>query len=196
MRLTNELAARRLEAFERSLLVRPHQPRIPLHIGGEDRGETAGGRHCPAHPKGLKAGTPSRSKSRRFRVTTVRLLDHCGGGNHGVGNEIGRLSVHQLGPAAEGASMHRQDIVGPGDPVDPALDDLGPSSILLSGVLHSRLKFSEGDRRDKTWSGATPDNQAIRPACGLGRRSSDMMFVSSRYITGAWAASGGATDGD
>ena len=40
-----ELAAQRLEAFERALLVRPHQPRIPRHIGGEDRGETAGLAH-------------------------------------------------------------------------------------------------------------------------------------------------------
>ena len=38
-----ELAAQRLEAFERAFLIRPHQPRIPRHIGGEDRGETAGG---------------------------------------------------------------------------------------------------------------------------------------------------------
>jgi hypothetical protein len=34
-----ELAAQRFQAFERALLVRPHQPRIPRHIGGEDRGE-------------------------------------------------------------------------------------------------------------------------------------------------------------
>src|SRR5205814_4760318 len=38
-----ELAAQSLEAFERAFLVRPHQPRIPRHIGGEDRGETAAG---------------------------------------------------------------------------------------------------------------------------------------------------------
>jgi len=37
-----ELAAQRLEAFERALLVRPHQPRVPRHIGGEDRGEATG----------------------------------------------------------------------------------------------------------------------------------------------------------
>jgi hypothetical protein len=40
-----ELAAQRFEAFERALLVHPHQPRIPRHIGGEDCGETASGRH-------------------------------------------------------------------------------------------------------------------------------------------------------
>ena len=40
-----ELAAQRFEAFERAFLVRPHQPRIPRHIGGEDRGETADRRH-------------------------------------------------------------------------------------------------------------------------------------------------------
>src|ERR1700730_1428237 len=35
------------------------------------------------------------------------------------------------------------------DAVDPAFDALGPPVILLSGVLHSRLKFAEGNRRDK-----------------------------------------------
>jgi len=37
----HKLAAMRLQAIERSFLVRPHQPRVPRHIGGEDRGETA-----------------------------------------------------------------------------------------------------------------------------------------------------------
>ena len=37
-----ELAAQRFEAFERALLVRSHQPRIPRHVGGEDRGEAGG----------------------------------------------------------------------------------------------------------------------------------------------------------
>ena len=39
----------RLEAFVRAFLIRAHQARIPHHIGGEDRGETAGGGrggHC------------------------------------------------------------------------------------------------------------------------------------------------------
>jgi hypothetical protein len=41
----------RLDALVRAFLVRPHQARIAHHIGGEDRGETAGsGRtsHCSA----------------------------------------------------------------------------------------------------------------------------------------------------
>jgi hypothetical protein len=40
-----ELAAQRLETFERPFLVRSHQPRIPRDIGGEDRGEPAGLAH-------------------------------------------------------------------------------------------------------------------------------------------------------
>jgi hypothetical protein len=40
-----ELAAQGFEAFERAFLVRPHQPRIPRDIGGEDRSETAGLAH-------------------------------------------------------------------------------------------------------------------------------------------------------
>ena len=38
----DQLAAERFEPFERAFLVRPHQPRIARHIGGEDRGEAAG----------------------------------------------------------------------------------------------------------------------------------------------------------
>ena len=41
----DELMAQRFEAFERAFLVRPHQPRVTCHIGGEDRGETAGLAH-------------------------------------------------------------------------------------------------------------------------------------------------------
>jgi hypothetical protein len=45
-----EVAAQRLEAFERAFFVRPHQPRIPRHIGGEDRGEAAGRGHSSGIP--------------------------------------------------------------------------------------------------------------------------------------------------
>jgi hypothetical protein len=40
-----EFAAQSFEAFERAFLIRPHQPRIPRHIGGEDRGQPAGLAH-------------------------------------------------------------------------------------------------------------------------------------------------------
>src|SRR5689334_12195472 len=45
-----KLAAQRLKAFERAFLIRAHQPRITRHIGGEDRGETAGGGHLFSAP--------------------------------------------------------------------------------------------------------------------------------------------------
>ena len=48
-----QLAARAPEAFERAVLVRPHQPRIARHIGGEDRGEAAGRGH-PSGPPALR----------------------------------------------------------------------------------------------------------------------------------------------
>jgi hypothetical protein len=41
----DELAAMRLEAFERPFLIHSHQARVSRHIGGEDRGETAGRGH-------------------------------------------------------------------------------------------------------------------------------------------------------
>jgi hypothetical protein len=45
-----DLAAQRFEAFERAFLVRPHQPRIPHHIAGEDRSEAAGLAHVSGTP--------------------------------------------------------------------------------------------------------------------------------------------------
>jgi len=33
------------EGYESGFFIRPHQPRIPRHIGGENRGETAGLAH-------------------------------------------------------------------------------------------------------------------------------------------------------
>jgi hypothetical protein len=39
----DQLPAMRLQAFVRAFLIHPHQARIARHIGGEDRGETAGG---------------------------------------------------------------------------------------------------------------------------------------------------------
>jgi hypothetical protein len=41
----DQLAEMRLEPLVRAFLIRPHQARIPRHIGGEDRGEAADGRH-------------------------------------------------------------------------------------------------------------------------------------------------------
>ena len=48
----NQLPAVRLEAFEHALLIRPHHARIARHVGGEDRGETAGRGH-------YSSGTPA-----------------------------------------------------------------------------------------------------------------------------------------
>ncbi len=42
--------AQRFEAFERALLVRSHQPRIPRHIGREDRSEPTGLSHVSGIP--------------------------------------------------------------------------------------------------------------------------------------------------
>jgi hypothetical protein len=44
----DEFALEQLQPFERTLLVRPHQPRIARHIGGEDGCEPAGGGHDSA----------------------------------------------------------------------------------------------------------------------------------------------------
>jgi len=56
-----ELAAQRLEALVCVLLVHPHQPRIPRHIGGEDRSEAAGLAHVVS-PAAMRR--PDRNSSR------------------------------------------------------------------------------------------------------------------------------------
>ena len=49
-----QLPAMRLQAFERAFLVGPHQARIARHIGGEDRGETAGRGHYSSGSPALR----------------------------------------------------------------------------------------------------------------------------------------------
>jgi hypothetical protein len=57
----NQLAEMRFQALVRALLVCSHQPRIPRHIGGEDRGEPAG----PAHVVSpIARRRPERNSSR------------------------------------------------------------------------------------------------------------------------------------
>jgi len=46
----DQLAADRLEPRQRPLLVRSDQPRVARHIGGKDRGETAGCSHSSGKP--------------------------------------------------------------------------------------------------------------------------------------------------
>src|SRR6516162_777370 len=45
----DKLMAQCFKAFEGTFLIRPHQPRIPRHVGGEDRSEPAGLAH-PSQP--------------------------------------------------------------------------------------------------------------------------------------------------
>src|SRR6266446_1839437 len=65
-----ELAAQRVEAFEGAFFVRSHQPRIPRHIGGEDRGETAGLAHVSS-PAARRR--PDRNSSRSSGLRKGRL---------------------------------------------------------------------------------------------------------------------------
>src|SRR5215471_17970863 len=44
----DQFAAQCLKAFKRAFFVCSHQPRVPRHIGGEDRGETAALAHAGA----------------------------------------------------------------------------------------------------------------------------------------------------
>src|SRR6516162_1838145 len=63
----DELAAMRLEAFVRPLLVCPHQTRVARHIGGEDRGKTARGRHSSGIPASRRpAKKVASDKARTF----------------------------------------------------------------------------------------------------------------------------------
>jgi hypothetical protein len=67
----DELAAMRLEASVRAFLVHPHQPRIPCHIGGKDRGEASG----LAHSASLAARRrPDRASSRSSELRQGRSL--------------------------------------------------------------------------------------------------------------------------
>jgi hypothetical protein len=63
----DQLAAMRLQALVRPLFIRAHQARIACHIGGEDRGKTAGrGQGCGGSPS--RSGLSLSTSYRRIRA--------------------------------------------------------------------------------------------------------------------------------
>ncbi|SRR6266568_3360102 len=107
-------------------------------------------------------------------------VDAGGGCNHGVLEEMLGLSFHQPHPFAEAGSVHRQDVVGSLQLIQPGLDRKGLSCILLSSLLDAPLQFSTVTAEIYTWSSRNPAIQARTPPCGLGLRSSETTLVSSR----------------
>ena len=66
-------------SVERSFLVRPHQPRIARHIGGQDRGEAAGLAHA-ASPAARRRPDRKSSRCSGFRrIASVRYHDRGDG---------------------------------------------------------------------------------------------------------------------
>ena len=121
-----KLAAQRFEAFERAFLVRPHQPRIPRHIGGEDRGETAGLAHvaspaakrrpdrnssrCSGLRNGRSLGTTTRGDGAQPRDDLARLVEPPHMRIAGGEKAVGRGSSDRLGcERAASAPLHRTD---------------------------------------------------------------------------------------
>jgi hypothetical protein len=75
----DQVAAQRLEAFERALLVGLDQPRIPRHISGEDRRETA---FDASWPCGLHGASPVANDPTRTSARRTLSMDHTGSGRH------------------------------------------------------------------------------------------------------------------
>jgi hypothetical protein len=71
----NELAAMRLQAFVRALLVRAHQARVAGHISGQDRGETADSGHRLRGGQFFNKFTVKLSKAPVLCVARPPLLD-------------------------------------------------------------------------------------------------------------------------
>jgi hypothetical protein len=67
----DQLPAMRFEALECPLLVRSHQPRIACHIGGEDRGETAGRGHGYSSPPGSRLSALAVIRQNRWAAEWV-----------------------------------------------------------------------------------------------------------------------------
>src|SRR6266849_6227789 len=67
----DQLGPDRLELSESAALVHPHQPRIPRHIGGEDRGEATGLAHSTS-PAARRR--PDRKSSRSAGLRKSKLL--------------------------------------------------------------------------------------------------------------------------
>src|SRR5262249_21020371 len=72
----DQLGAQRLEALERAFLVSLHQPRIPRHVGGEDRGKAAGGAHSSGSPALRRPSTKTANNSddMNLPITSLRAV--------------------------------------------------------------------------------------------------------------------------
>jgi hypothetical protein len=97
-------------------------------------------RASPNLAEGVESRHPKPLEITQVPRHHCQIVDRSGGGDHRVRNKLGRLSVHEPGPAAERATIHWQDIVRFSNAIDPVLDDLGPSPILPSDVFHAGLK--------------------------------------------------------
>jgi hypothetical protein len=64
----DKLAAERFEAFERAFLVRPHEPRIARHIGGENCRQPALDAGQPSKLHGVSSVAADYTNRRRTRI--------------------------------------------------------------------------------------------------------------------------------
>src|SRR5260370_21711930 len=68
--------------------------------------------------------------------------------NHGVFEEMIRLSLHQAGPFTEAPRIHRQHVVGSFQLIHPGLDVEVLSRVLRSSLFDTSLQFSHCYGRD------------------------------------------------
>ncbi len=73
-------------ALRSARFVLAHQPRVADHVGGEDRGEAAGGGHCSGTPA---LRMPSRMALKLGQI--CRVVAHRRPGGAGAGDGVGRV---------------------------------------------------------------------------------------------------------
>jgi len=90
-----------------------------------------------------------RPNAKVFEVANVpghdrQAVHHGGRRNHRILDEIVCLPVHETRPGAEYAGIHRQDVVGLGDLIEPSFDLDCFGQVLLAGDLDTCLQLADG----------------------------------------------------
>jgi hypothetical protein len=77
-------------------------------------------------------------------------------------------------------TIHRQHVIRPGDLLEPDFNLGGLGSVLFARQLDACLNLADRDGRKKQ-AGVIDRLQSRHPRDGLGLRSSETTFVSSKY---------------
>ena len=166
--------------YDQPILPRPQPGCAPRRITGIQETSHIQPRRS-SYVNGSSVATPSRSKSRTLRVSTVSRCTTATAAIMASCNRVSDLRCISPGPLPKRRRIHRQHLIRVQHSYHPLVQFCRFRDVLLSRYLDVGLNFSDGHSVQVGPSSATSSIQVSAAGCGRGRRSSDTTLVSSSY---------------